>query len=397
MEERHESVWEQLDIGRGSLLHSLFRWYIRKYTEGRAAADSTMTRCFVPYVVTASMTYGFMLVAALFLLGSLTERTPPVTDPFLYDWNAMWQYTITFPLLIVLLVNDAKWIRDAISGLVAEGVVKIDDPLALKLKNAWEAKYRRWTIWSQIAGVLVAACVAVVCYKNFTGQNSGIWASAGDTLNCPGWIFLASIAAFYWVLPIYAVRAIATVLVFRELKCMSAITLDRHHPDKCCGLSPLGKISLRFVYLLAVVGINIALLIICVHMGAIGSLSRFMVTGCIVTYLLVGAFLVLGLNLPYHYLLVNKRDELVRNKATQLARINADLDELEGDAERLQTEAHEFIRLRDARSQVKDEIEEYRSMNVWPFDAVRQWKLWAAIIGPIMALLASPLVVKLLG
>jgi hypothetical protein len=243
------------DTCRGSILHRLFTR--SPITRIRIWRDRIL-----PYSATVFI---FAAVPAMFALMTLPEAlkpSPTLQVPYFRDWNVLFMFTCTLPLIVTLLLTERHLIPFRIASVEEANVLYVDPVESKELLKKWETVYRRINILSQPLGLLVGAVVSFANYLVISGgkflewqfmkapdHDFLGWQLTDESINAVGWLYLLwQLPVFYSVVVMYVARAITTVCFLRKLTKISKTKLQALHPDNAAGLGPIGKIGLRNQY-----------------------------------------------------------------------------------------------------------------------------------------------------
>ena len=366
-----------LDTTAGSFLHRIAEWSRRR------AAERVLSPVVV-YIVAVAVTFLPLLIGALASPLSLVAATPPHRLPFLYDWNVLFMVCVSFPVLVVFIVNDQQVLCESLTGVARDRTLTISEADARPLWEAWRMHFRTANYCGQGLGLVAGVVVAYFNYRTYVPAKVGYWIAANDQLLPAGAVYLYCIFLFYCLVPVYVVRSVAVSLLLKALMARAQLRMLPLHPDKSGGLRPVGRLALRNQYLLTLFGLNIVIMVaVSFHYLEVPDALWGLIVAAIVAYLVVGPFVFVAPLLPFRAGMLRFKGELMAEVAgrlrQELQRIRATLQ-----SGPVSKEDEELIdRLRKIASVIDD-------LPVWPFDADTLRKFFAAYIIPVLSSAAYP-------
>ena len=371
-----------LDTGKGSIVHRMFPCHCN---DGETVAASVV--CYwAPYAVAV---LGTLLPLSIVVLFTTSEAgsTDGGRVPFYLDFNTLFMFGVSFPLVLAFTVSDRRLVPAALSEIISDGILKISLDAASHIRERWESLFKRVNQVSYALGVIVAGIVAAANYQVYSDPGLKFWTADSRGMTYAGWMYLLSLFLAYSILPLFILRSIAVTRLLRSIIRAGEIDIVPFHPDRCGGLKPVGQIGLRSQYVLTVLGVNLLLLILVAVMfleAAPPGLWALIIAAAI-TYFILGPIVFVLPLLPF-------RSGMLRAK-------NALMDDV---AQRLRIElAKTSVALRNGSVTKEDEemLDRLRKIGrlieelpVWPFDATTLKKFITAYILPILGLIAYPAV-----
>ena len=106
---------------------------------------------------------------------------------------------------------------------------------------------------------MIAVPLSISLTKTYVFSTDNLWISVfGKTPTIAGWLIPVLIFTLYFLLIISVIRVIAVYLVLRRFFKLFRANVQPLHPDKCGGLAPLGRLSMRLnigVFLFGIVSV----------------------------------------------------------------------------------------------------------------------------------------------
>ena len=342
------------------------------------------------YLATILLTYAPLVVAAALGPLSLLTRTETVQLPFLLDWNVAFMLIVSLPMLVILTVTDHDVLSHSLERVQLDGVVVISKDAAETLSAKWARRFRSVNYIATAVGVVTGGMLAVVNYLTYAPADVRYWISSDGHLLGVGVVLLVCIYLFYMLVPIYVFRSIAVSLLLRDIVANSQLRMLPFHPDRCGGLSPIGRLGLRNQYGLTMFGVNIVLLVaISLIYLRVPSYLYGLIVAAIVAYLLLGPLVFLGPLLPFRAGMLRTKCELMGEVAqrlrVELQRLRSQLK----DGEITKQDEELIDRLRKVGAVIGE-------LPVWPFDAGTLRKFLGAYVVPAASAVLYPLLRSLL-
>ena len=324
----------------------------------------------------------------------------PLTPlPFLGDWNVIFMFMVTFPVLATLTVRDECVLVSSIDRVRADGVLTLPDSEWNSLCSWWKKRFRLLNLLFQLCGLITGAAVVWSNYATYVHPCIGYWIAPSGSLLPVGYLYLFCIFLFYFVTSIYILRNIAISFFLRDLAAHSKISVLPLHPDHSGGLRPIGEVGLRNQYVLTVVGLNVVILkfIAVWYFPALHQLTDLIVAA-ILAYILFSPPLFIGPLLPFRAAMLDTRTTLMNEVARRLRiEIDAILQQLR--AGQISKQDEDMV---DRLSKLGTVIDQ---LPVWPFDLRTIQKFLTAYVAPAAGavlldlgkkwLEAGPIVLKL--
>ena len=368
-----------LDTTRGSVLHHLNRFVARRGVGGSFSL-------LMMYTIAVLVTLLPLLVMAC--LGPLSLTTPSKEHPlpFLYDWNVLFMFLVSFPCLVLFIVKDQYLLSSSLRSVQLDGTVTIAEAPATTLTIRWQKLFHIANWSAQVLGSVVGLVVAYFNYVTYIQASVGFWISNGGRLLPVGYVYLYCIFLFYAFAPVYVIRNIAIAFFLRDIVANAQLRLLPLHPDKSGGLRPVAQIGLRNQYVLTLFGVNVVLLVaVSFRYLAVPTSLYGLIAAAIIAYLVLGPLVFVGPLLPFRAGMLRTKSELMsevaRRVRVELQRVRAKINK----EEPITKEDEELIdRLRKIGA-VIDELP------VWPFDAGTWRKFLTAYVIPVVGSVGYPL------
>jgi len=369
---------------KGSLFHLLFQ----KYT---SAQPSTLGIKLSVFLFSSLV---FAVLPTLIVICSEAELMfagAGLRLSYSGDWNVLFMFSITLPLIITLLFTERQFVPACIKKIVTTGVVEIDEEHWETLVSHWQTAYRDANVVSQFLGVAVGVVVSYYNYVVISKDGFLGWQLTNGSLNPSGWVYLLfQLPFFYYFAVFYFGRAVTTVAFLNDFSGQARVNLQVLHPDNAGGLGPIGEIGLRNQYVIAAGGVNLGFFLVIMN-----NLTRDPVLGNLFVAALM--FYFVGGPLGFFGPLIPFRRSMKRQKERALGRIASRISQryamvMAAIEERgiSRTDDQELSRLKDLSALVS-------RMPVWPFDVVTMKRFLTAYIAPVVVLLSPGLVNAPLG
>lgn len=337
------------------------------------------------YLAAAALAYVPVLIAAALGRAHLW-RTDATSVPFLRDWGFAFGLLVSFPTLLVMIVNDQRALDDALMLVERDGVLERAGMTPASFTADWERSFGITNLWSQIAGLGGGVALAMLTLWMYRTAPAPSWIVPDGHLTAVSALYTYGITLLYSMVIIFIWRSVFISSYLRALVTMTELRLLPFHPDRCGGLRPVGQIGLRNQYVLTTLGVNIVLLLLVwkLRQGQEDTLLPMLISACAV-YLVCGPLVFMGPLLPF-------RDGMLREKrkwSSEVARLLraefARLRDAIRDGEIADTDEKVLERLRKFGALIDE-------LPVWPFDARTLRTFATAFVVPI----ALPLLGKLI-
>lgn len=365
-----------VDTTSGSVLHALM--------------NDPEHPCGVPklFIIAITVTFLPLLLAALLSPLPLIRRAETHRIAFLYDWNILFAFLVSFPCLFIFSVTDQRVLTRALRTVQLDGTITISEDAVNSLSARWRRWFRVVNISAQVTGFLVGVLIAYFNYVTFTPAPMGFWTAHAGRLLLVGYVFEYCIFLFYCMIPLYVFRNVAFSLLLRDIVANSQLRMLPLHPDKCGGLSPIGRMGLRNQYVLMIFGLNLVLFVMVslLFLEIPPSLYR-LIAAAAIAYLIFGPIIFMAPLLPFRGGMIRNKTDLMRAVAqrlrVELQRLHAQLNS--GPIPPISKEDEELIdRLRKIGTIINE-------LPVWPFDAATLRKFLTAYVVPIISSIAYPM------
>ena len=369
----------RFDSGRWSLVHVAFAL--------PPAEEPRVGRHYVlPFLVVAIVSLGSIVVAVSIDQPDVLRSQPGLKLALSRDWNTIWQFLVTFPLLIAFLLTERSLIPQRLSDLMKAGILRFEVDTEDHLVKKWSYRFTATNIIAQAVGIAVGLIVANANYGEVRQPDWGSWQAKAGVMHVGGWVWLFWVGAFYWVVSLYFLRALTTIWFLFGITRDRDIELVPFHPDNCGGLRPIGTIGLRNQYILAVGGVNVFLFGLVAYYLNLDELVGLLLAAGLL-YILGGPIAFLGPLFPFQSAMKKEKHQILQIIGNALgSRYSQAVKEI-ADKGMPQQSFAEIERLRKILATA-------RRLPVWPFDIVTLRKFLAAYVGPPLLLIASTALTK---
>jgi hypothetical protein len=347
----------------------------------------------LPIAALSLILFSVVLYVANLLQGTLLP--PSEVTPLLSSrWWHLWSTTpILAPALFAMLVSVYRFAPRMLQELFDSGV----------LKRSRTAEDFRKRIQARLACRWIDVAVGLLCAGVFL-----VWLLIARRQQWANWLHpdpgRLSIVGVYW----YALQCIAGYCLVRfavfvivlEIGIRSLFSsgsgndleLQRFHPDNCGGLGPLSAFTLRLGFVLALMGVIIAIFFVnyISRHGLLVAIGQIGPPLALLAYLCVAPALFFLPVWPAHETMsVEKKNVLSTISASYEARfaeVESHLksgESVSDGVEDLQAMLHLYERA--------------RSMPVWPFDYRTITRFFATVLAPIVVPVVVSLIVGWIG
>lgn len=316
------------------------------------------------YLGAIAVLYLPLLAAARLSPLPIWSKTADLSLPFLRDANIAFTFLVSVPILVILLVTDEKVLRASLQQVQEEGIVSIDPVAVEALRATWNMRFRVINLVSQIAGIGVGLLLSWVTANIYFDSSIGFWiASEGHLVQPVGAVYLMCITVLYAIILLYVVRSVAISIFLADVVKRAEIRMFPFHPDKCGGLSPVGRLGLRNQYTLTVLGLNIAILALMSIRVLNPTVSLYtLLIAATAAYVILGPVVFVGPLLPFRNGMLRARNEWARDVASVL-RVEVDNLRTKVRTGRFTSADAEALERLQKLGGVIDELP------VWPFDS----------------------------
>ncbi len=337
------------------------------------------------FIIAVAFTFLPLFLAALLSQLSIISPTDTHRIAFLYDWNILFAFIVSFPCLFIFSVTDQHVLSSALKSVQLDGTVTISEESANSISACWRRRFRIVNLCGQVTGFFVGAVIAFLNYVTYTPASMGFWIAHDGRLLPVGYVFEYCIFLFYFLIPLYVFRNVAISLLLRDIVAHSQLSMLPLHPDKCGGLSPIGRLGLRNQYVLMIFGLNLVFFVMVsvLFLEIPPSLYRLLAAAAI-TYLILGPVIFMAPLLPFRSGMIRNKNDLMRAVAQ---RLRVELQRLRGQLNSgpISKDDEELIdRLRKIGTVINE-------LPVWPFDAITLRKFLTAYVVPILSSVAYPI------
>lgn len=365
-------VYDILDTTKNSLLHRIFYPLIKRYR------DNPFLLNVIIFVSSIAVTILPLVIIALYDLPSLTKYSENVRIPFLYDYNMLFMFIISFPLLVIYYVTDQFLLIEAIRKIIGEGILHIPTKEAADLYKKWTSDFSKYNIPIQAFGLAIGLVAAYLNYIMWSTPEVGFWILKDTRFSITGWVYLYCVFLFFFTAIAYALRIFVESLFLRDLARSSKIRLEALHPDGCGGLSAVGRLGLRHQYILTIIGVNL-LLFYFYNVQKLNNPEMFKIVMIllVVGYLIVGPLVFFSPLLPFRDEMANYKSNLINDFSHRLQ------EELNNIRSRLQDESLSK-EPGDIIGMLRNIITIIQELPVWPLDIKTLRKFFLAYIVPLI-------------
>jgi hypothetical protein len=182
--------------------------------------------------------------------------------PFLLDFTFVYQYVVSLPCVVALIVTDQPVLTRALRTVRADGTVTISEA-------DWSALAKRWNRWFQIVnlvaqglGLAIGFVVAYFLLTALVPASQGHWVADRDHLQPAGYAVIYCTVLFWAAFTIYVIRNCVIALLLWDIVAHAHLHILPLHPDKAGGLQPVGYLGLRNQYALTLLGLNAVIAIV---------------------------------------------------------------------------------------------------------------------------------------
>ena len=365
-----------LDTTSGSILHKLFG-YANRSTLGRTFPLSTI------YIASLALTFFPLLIAVLLGPLSLSEITPTHKLPFLYDWNVLFMFLISFPSLVICIANDQNILLSSLMKVEADESLVIDKENASRVCILWKKRFRKINYFAYTLGLIAGATVVYFNYVAYTPASVGYWIAQNGKLVPVGFVLLYCVFLFYCLVPLLIFRIVGVTLLLRDIVAFSRLCILPLHPDKSGGLRPMGNLGLRNQYLLTIFGLNIALMIAIPFRYLHAPITLYTLTiFAVISYIIIGPIIFIAPLMPFRKGMLAMRDELMKVVSRRM-RIELDRLNLQMNSEAINKEDADSIEMLQKIASVVD------LLPTWPFDASIMRRFIVAFVIPLISSLIA--------
>ena len=346
------------------------------------------------WVVTSAILFLPPLIFCAITQPTLTGSHADLTMPFLSDFGIYAPTLILTPLLLISTLKERRTLNRILIAYFAGPAHGAD----LKAESSrFRAHYKRHNPIIAIAAVVGGLLSTYMWAHKFLHDGIITWHTYGSSadserFNAAGYICTACMVVTMSLLYFIALRAIVHFMAFVSIAKLSkpkpvVIPL---HPDGCGGLSMISSIVKIYQPLVFVVGINIATVyandIFLFHKNPFDPLNILTVIGFVL--FCVGAF----------FLPLWPFNRLMREaKSRTMTQISAAFQELwHSEMEKVKQSKHSSIDYRAIRN-VRTLYSIAGQMPVWPYDLKAVKSFSAYVIVPLLGIVASAIVQKLIS
>lgn len=369
-----ENHFQALDTTGNSPIH---RW-VRKDRELGSLEVHPLSRA---YMWACLLTFMPMLALATADWLMNTEAQRAQVWPFFADFPVAFMFLVSFPTLLVFCLDDNRRLVAALSKLESDGIVKFGRAEGALWVRNWNAHFRKINVWALAGAIAIGAAVALANLGIYSDKSLGYWITRGDTLLPIGYLFVLNCFVFYMVTPFFVFRSVAISRMLQDLVAKADIDVLPLHPDKSGGLRPIGRMGIRYQFLLTAFGLNVVLLaFFSFKMLPEAHTLHWAVIAAGVAYLICGPAVFIGPLVPFRTAMLKGKqelmDEITEGMKREFPRIRSRLKTGESTAG-----DHESVeRLQHMGSLIE-------ALPVWPFDRETLKQFVTAYLLPVLGAL----------
>ncbi len=242
-------VFKKINSTKFSLLHYLFN---RK-------GDKThlSLKVAVP-LTTIAVTLLPLFVTAYLDLPTLTQPSENLKLPFLKDWNMVFWFAFSFPLLNYFAVMDQNHLTDALINISRNNILSFSSEKGISLIETWNSRFGNINIRAQLLGLIFGLAAALANYFLWVNNPQiKFWILKDNNFSVTGFVYLFCIFMFSFTVTVYVVRSIYFTSFLNAILKDAQIKLVPFHPDGCLGLSKIGYLGLKNQFIISPFGVNL--------------------------------------------------------------------------------------------------------------------------------------------
>jgi len=338
------------------------------------------------YLLTCIIIYGIGFVWAAGSNPSLLIKFPGLKGSYLNDVNLMFIVFITLPVSLCLHLQERNFIPSCLERLTTNGVLCEPKISLNQFIVLWEKRFKisNWVI--QFLGVIIVLIVIKLNYKSMVDDPTG-WQHYGapkDNITYLGWFnIIFQISLVFFIISQVLLRIPIVTWLLWSLRNSFTIKVRPLHPDGVGGLEAVARIALQGQLVLAMLGINIASIIMSYYFHD-NSQPWYIVTAGVIAYVIIAPIVFLGPLLPF-------RKPMKREKEKLLSSISSEFDQELNDIGNLLQSSDSIKRL--------EKIEKITRLNKsisrfpeWPSDMSTLRKFFVTLLVPAISALISTIV-----
>ncbi|MDY6837245.1 MAG: hypothetical protein SWH78_04640 [Thermodesulfobacteriota bacterium] len=361
-----------------SFLHFILKRFIKP------VRNKAFSRFAVPFSI-VSVLIGVLPVLWCFVF-SPARFWPPSTGNRLYllrDFNVTFGYIVLLPLLIAFLVWECSLIPQRLTMLVEDGILETNSDAESYLCDKWSSYYLFGNLLGQLVGLAVGVFVSLAMFHGILNGDDS-WQAVDGQWILPGLFFpFIQVPLMCVAVTLYIVRSIVTISFLFDVVKNSMVHIHPFSADNAGGLSPIAVFGLRNQYVLAAVGINLALLLDIANRLTGGQRLIPLAIALSSLFLLSGPVVFALPLVPFRRAMADKKKELMEDIGQAMHIVFKKITDLGPDQCSLQDEIEKLKRLTDVQKMA-------RAIPVWPFDTVTIRCFAVSYVAPVIAFVANP-------
>lgn len=339
--------------------------------------------------------YGVPLVICALTQPSLILRGANLGMPFLLDVAAYPMNLVVIPLLLINVVRERRILNRTLVQYLNGPAIGGDRNA---IHDTFEALYRRYNLPSAVLAVLAAIVFTYLWSNKFLTDHYITWHSFGtvpgsERLNLAGYYSASVMVGFYWFLLVFtALRGILHFCLFWSISKVSGkdIVVIPIHPDGCGGLAMISQVVQLYRILASSVGLTIAGIyandIFILNKSPLDFLNILMIFGFII-FCFIAFFLPLW---PFS-------SQMRESKRRTLETIS-DLFQTLWRSEIRKANKVDYSKVDyDALEHVSSLYHMADQMPVWPYDLKTVRSFMSYVIVPLIGIIVTAIVRKIIG
>jgi hypothetical protein len=349
----------------------------------------------VIWVISTAVCYGLPLVICALTQPSLLLRDANLEMPFLLDLAAYPMNLVVIPLLLINVVRERRILNKTLVQYLNGPAIGGD---RYAIHDTFEAFYRRYNLPSSILAALVAIAFTYLWSNKFLSDHYITWHSFGtlpgsERLNLAGYYSAFVMVGFYWFLLVFtALRGILHFCLFWSISKVSGkdIVVIPIHPDGCGGLAMISQVVQLYRILASSVGLTIASIyandVFILNKSPLDVLNILMIFGFII-FCFIAFFLPLW---PFS-------SQMRESKRRTLETIS-DLFQTLWRSEIRKANKVDYSKVDyDALEHVSALYHMADQMPIWPYDLKTVRSFMSYVIVPLIGIVVTAIVSKIIG
>lgn len=215
------------------------------------------------WIIFSVIFFAVPLVICLLTQPSLSQRSASLSMPFLLDFAAYPMNLVVIPLLVTNALKERRTLNQilerCLSGPACSRHLEV-------IRKKFETFYGKYNPWSAVVAVLAAIAFTCLWSNKFLNDQYITWHSFGtslgaERLNAAGYYCAVIMQGLFWFLLVFTVlRSVLHFIIFRHIAKLSAIdvVVIPIHPDGCGGLKEISQIVQLYKPLALSIGLAVA-------------------------------------------------------------------------------------------------------------------------------------------